>query len=343
MITRLPIVKKNMELGSVGFYEFKRILNCPFGGLAEHKAIEYGKLPETLPNKQLIVGKVFHELMEQAVKVVDRNQLLVFAKSLTDKYQAEYLSYISSKKLGPISGWSEVGKALSSAIKSFSNRQRVSDKKIRNLLSKNNRFKGIPDKYYIDGDDAFLSEYKSSSLYMDGKIKNEYLEQVKYYAYLLKQNYTNLKTVNICIISLSEEKYDFIMTEGEIAKYEVEINNLYESLLGREFEQAFLLDNCMHCQKRPICIDFIENSHSCETGMHIFVVGGVVTDIEIGESASKLTVNNDTINININININNDNGNLSLLISGEEYTFYNLLKVKGEYFYSDNSGIYGKS
>jgi len=216
MIENSPKLKSISSLGTVGFYEFKRLSVCPFGGISARKLLEDGQLPDSIPNKQLIVGNVYHDLMDESKKVSSKQELIGIANKIFAKYENKYRKYIKQKKLGSIRSWSEIGRALGEALKDVGKTGVLGSNSIGILVSKNEKFKGVPDKCVITNSEVNIVEYKSASIFFDGGVKDEYLEQVKFYSYLVRDNFREIEKFRTKLLSLTGETYEVVFEPEDI-------------------------------------------------------------------------------------------------------------------------------
>lgn len=333
MINNYPVIRSISDLGTVGFYEFKRASVCPFGGISESKHLESGYLPEPTPNKQLIIGNLYHELMDEAKKASSKQKLVELANELFVKYQGKYSQFIKKMKLGSIKSWSEIGKALSAALILAGNNHEVASNKLGLLVSKNNRFKGVPDKYTVINTEANIVEYKSASIFVDGKVKDEYLEQVKFYSLLIRENFPDVMVFKARLISLSGESYELEFDIDKIDKYGTEIDRVYNEISNNLSGKNFNFESCINCAKKSICSVFLTESKEYNSHRAVFVLNGSLSLINHESSSCEAHVDG------MVIKFTNTEFVDSLRID-KEYTFYNLFKSKGKYFFTENSGIY---
>ncbi len=49
MIDSLPALKEEIYPGALGFYEYRKCLKCPIGGLTQTKILASGSLPDDIP------------------------------------------------------------------------------------------------------------------------------------------------------------------------------------------------------------------------------------------------------------------------------------------------------
>ena len=64
MYIDIPQIKSDLEVGTLGYYEYRSCLICAFGGLSNNKVLMSGEFPESMPSKRLIIGNIFHNLMD---------------------------------------------------------------------------------------------------------------------------------------------------------------------------------------------------------------------------------------------------------------------------------------
>lgn len=332
MIKDIPTYNKDPEIGTVGFYEFFRMVDCPFGGIDQKKLLLSGELLESPPTKQLIVGRIFHEIMEKAPTFLNQAELLSAMNEIANRYQVEYFSYISRRKLGNIISWSEVGRTFEAASKIVSGERKSKKKETTVLYSRNRKFKGIPDKYSTISELAFLTEYKSSSIYGEGTVKEEYMEQVKFYAHLLSDNYPEVNKVAYSLVSLTGEKYSGELSKKEISEHSQYLSALYDTLEERGIEQAPSADTCRYCIKKPICSSYKAEIAESEGD----VIEGTVSTARKSDGVWKVKIDEKFIEAK------NDFEEFECLDEGKRYTFCGLKKNRDKHIYTTESGIYGQ-
>jgi len=339
MYMDIPQIKSDLEVGTLGYYEYRSCLICVFGGLSNNKVLMSGEFPESIPSKQLIIGNIFHNLMDFARKCSEKSELIFYANQLFVQTEREYFDFIKNNKLGSIKSWSEVGNSLRAAINSVSKAQSLFENNSSLLVSKNNRFRGVPDLYVINGDEVFIREYKSSSLFIDGEIKEEYIDQVKYYAYLIYDNCLELKSFKCEIKSLKGEFFEVFFSQSDLSDYGSQINTSYISIqnaLSRS--NNFEFDNCIRCSKKVVCDEYISKTKAEDIrhSQPVFVLKGVVSSVLSKDSSNLLIIDAHEIIFNGIFDVGNT------FKIGHKYVIYNLIKANRGYLYTSLSGFYGR-
>ncbi len=334
MYSSIPRLKTDIVLGTLGFYEYRRMLDCPFGGISNDKLLESGTLPASLPNKQLIVGLVFHELMEISRRVSTRVEFQNLSRSLLDKMEKEYLCFLKTGNYGSPKGWAEVGKALRIAMANLNGKRKAKSSREGLLFSGDGKFKGIPDKYQIEGTVGYLTEYKSAAIFEEDNLKQSHFEQILFYSFLIKENHPEVRSVRTKVLSLSGDTYEHEFSIEDLENYKNELSKNYLELESSIEKKNFSFEICVSCSKKTICDKFITNSQLLEDKRPVFVVNGFYQSANIKPNCLILKVGGNKIEIN---GFPYDKKELK---NSARYVLFNLKKRKGNLYWSDYTGIY---
>ena len=340
MIDSLPVLKDEIYPGSLGFYEYRRCLKCPIGGLSKTKVLDSGSLPDDIPNKKLIIGNIFHDLMDYAKSGVSKKEILIRADELIKSADISYSEYLQNNKLGSLKSWSEITKAVRTSIESISKNDRsikeaisIKNNKLRSL---DGRFVGVPDKYYFIDDTGYIVEYKTAGLYVDNEINPEYVEQVKFYSVLIYQTYPGTTSIKCIIKSLNGSSWEIVVLPEEAHQYH-EIMNVNYSNIAKSIEDKITTyddQNCVYCKKSVFCDKYLQKCIYIESDKDIYVITGKVVNknneqefiyLDMGGQEIKLSPKGDYYK---SINI------------GEVYTFYNMKMRNKKLMWGQYSGIY---
>ncbi len=323
--------------GTLGFYEYRKCLKCPVGGLSNSKVLATGEFPASIPSKQQIIGNIFHDLMDHASTAKDKDDILDYADTLIGDYEKNHSAFIKQNKLGKLESWSSVTNSIRTALNY--NRQsklnRTTKKAPITLRSPDDRFVGVPDKFYIDDSVGYIIEYKSTDIYVDGRLNEEYIEQVKFYSSLAHLNYPDLVKFNCKIKSLNGSTVDQIFSISELHLYYDEIVNNYLKITDRlrAMDMTFSEEICVFCDKSVVCTEFQKQSVDINSRNDIYIVSGRVTN-----AVSRGDV----------VHIQSDRFDLTIpglrkqdICIGKIYTFYRLHKKnKDKLVWGTQSDIY---
>ena len=326
---------REVELGTLGFYEFFKMKECALGGISIKKIlIDKDALGVEKINKALIIGNFFHSLMDKALDVDSDKELKAYAQDLLSDYSKKYSDYIKKRKLGNIKSWTEISNSLRVALKKYAERsyEKSNGEQIKGLLvSKNENFKGLPDYLSIHDNKAILVEYKSTNIYEDDVVNPMYLEQIKFYSMLVLDLFDSVDEVKALLVSLNGKKYEVIYKRDEILDYKNECNSAYETLKkGKIYENLiFDLEKCKFCDKTLFCSEYMKNIVNVDLNIDVFTINGTVSAI----AGAKLTIEG--------YEVKDLPGFLQEEIEvGKEYRLINLTKKNKTYIFGPNTEVY---
>ena len=335
-VKQLPILNKEFELGCLGFYEMQRVKKCYFGGLANKKVISSGEFLENRVTKNLIVGNFYHDVMEKALTVKEKSELIKYGKSLINKIEKEQEFFIKERKLGSVSSWGDITNALRASILLFNSKVVGKDYKVKpkKLVSKDGLFKGVPDFYSIDNEKGTLIEYKSANLIDKSKTKQDYLEQIEFYSVLLFENFLDLQVLDASIISLGGQKTTKVFTREEVVKIGDRLRKEYVAIKKNSSLFSYEIENCCYCSKKELCETYKQEITSVKTDRDIYVVEGKFLRSEKTENGRVLFFDKFKVKLR--------NFVLELEV-GNSYLLSNIFKVNDYFVIGVNSHVYSKN
>ncbi len=270
MISSIPISKKEISIESLGFYEFNKCLSCIGKGLDFIKVFVGDQPSEQRVNKQQIVGIIFHNLIDKARELSNKKELLEFASDLIKEQEAKHTQFLKDKKLGSIKSWSDVTRAIQISFNYLgrSLQSGNNEKRPKKLVTKDSRFKGVPDYYCVIDNVATVVEYKSTSIFNDNKPKKDYVNQLKFYCSLILDNFEECQQFECALESLGGAQWKMILSKEEVQEYSNYLNSKYDEFLKKVSDDNiynFSDENCEYCEKKIICDLYKQKCHEIES------------------------------------------------------------------------------
>ena len=186
-------------INSLSFWRYIRLRKCFLSGAFP----EFIESPYTVPKirtRVQYVGKIFHLSMEKYFEMTSEG--IVSTKKTREEFNKiiasiteEITQEPASAHLGNPRGWPELV-LLYEKISKLSNRQ-VNNEHSSNrmiklekmLFSSDGKLSGQPDALFISDELVKIVDYKSGSLQREGELKEEYIEQLYFYSYLVEEKY----------------------------------------------------------------------------------------------------------------------------------------------------------
>lgn len=337
MLELIPKLKADMKLGTLGFYEFLRAKNCPLSGLAEHKALEEGAIPDSSPSKQQIIGEFFHKIMENIGEFNDRTEFKAFSTQIISELNLKYKRYIEFYKWGGLEAWADITAVLKNAIPLIGKKGKFKINKETLIISQNNYFAGRPDFYYFDGTTAYLGDYKSNEIYQNGNIKENYYEQLKFYTMLILETRPDVALVNAKIIPLNGNIFECSFSPGEIAKFSCGYKEDYVSIV-HQLQIGNLTkpskDGCLFCRYKVCCPAFKNFQNQFDQTQSIFCISGVFVEKTVHNDFIEIKVDNHLVNARVT-DFPSDK-----LDKNKTYTITNLRRINSGFAWSIDSRVY---
>jgi hypothetical protein len=193
-----------------------------------------------------------------------------------DRVASDTASDPSSQHLGDIRLWpelAEIYRSLSRMVESRRSTSHSAGLQVHSeemLYSKDKLLGGQLDAFFKDADGIDLVDYKSGAITDSDLPKEDYVNQLYFYAYLLLENYgvyprsltltgKNLESVKL---DVSEDRSRELAQEMRalLATYNAAISQPYS--LDKFTNPSS--DNCVFCDAKPVCSRFWEAAGSME-------------------------------------------------------------------------------
>lgn len=263
--------------------QYYSMRNCAYKSILSEA---YGKTPLLPLSPAAYLGSVLHKILELIATGIIRNE---------DDFNKHFDEQISSVEEELRNRGYGFFIPLQKNVKDFGMKKILLKGHLRNvserpsprsemkfqtekwLVSKDNLIAGKIDLVVEDRGQTEIIDFKTGAITQDilddsgelfTKIKLEYQEQVKMYAYLYYEN-TGIFPTNLSIVDLSKRKFYIDFTRGECLDLYKEAKNLLritnESIDKESFSANPNTENCKYCLYRPGCsfyLKFIESDHS---------------------------------------------------------------------------------
>lgn len=280
-------------LESIGFYELEKLSDCELSGLA-HRISFADWVPDELPSRAVIVGRFYHDLMESDFKSQANNEDYEFVRFLISKYRVEISSNPRLKSLGDPGTWKEINEAAKAYLQSNSGKsgRNATDSEVKKLYSKSRLLVGKPDFLRIAENKAELREFKSSEIYSEGDLVEKHLRQIKYYAYLVFENF-EVTLVSASIVGLAGHEVPFQITKEDALAFGEECENKVKEAWKKirsstnPQELAVIGSWCKHCSLKPACTTFQQNQMLNEDFNGHRTIRGILQRVTGSENSPK--------------------------------------------------------
>lgn len=247
---------------AIGFYDLEKLSDCELSGLASKIAFAQW-LPDELPTRAVIVGRFYHDLMESETRSRANNEDYEFVRSLISKYRTEIITHSRLRGLGDPGTWKEINDAAKSYLLSnFDHEQPTDSRRVKDkLYSKSGFFVGKPDLLFIAADNAELKEFKSSLIYSDGDLVQKHIRQLKFYAYLVFENF-DVSSVTASLIGLAGHEAPIRISKDDAMQFgresEAKVAGAWSRIRAAKHpgEVAMTGAWCKYCSLRPACNSF---------------------------------------------------------------------------------------
>lgn len=266
-IFKAPKIVALNKIQNVGFYDYLAMRECVLKSLNSEISLSTSRQPE-LPSKATMVGRFHHKVFEYACTAKSRSSLRAKIEDQIQNLQKEVDGWSHLKRYGTVSGWDEINASAISAVNFFKFHQSDffvdGSRFIEKLLISNEMLlKGKPDYFSIKSSNAFVREYKSSSLRDEnGNLREEYRLQGLFYAVLIYDNF-NVENIEISLESIHSDRFVFSVSKIESEKFRqsviTEVGKAND--LISQNANNIKLENpssvaCQYCKNKIVCTSF---------------------------------------------------------------------------------------
>jgi len=288
---RAPTIISIGPLIDITFSQWIALNQCPLKG-ALRSAILDGELPKPPITRASLVGIFHHEAMEQVALEHSAKVIRRTLESRIEEMQQIVSNLPHLRRLGSVSGWPEINRSVTIAQElssSWAGTEKVDRREHTelDLQSKSGLLKGRPDFFSVHEAVADLREYKTGGIReKDGLLRCDYLDQVKFYAYLIVDTF-QVETVNASIESLSGDRCEeqislerAIQFGASVEMSLAEFNRQNEKCGAWEVLAAPTRDACTFCLGRPVCRAFKKSQDQLELEGEQYVLEGHLLGVE---------------------------------------------------------------
>jgi len=196
-INDLPKIVGIDPLKSISYSTYLKTNSCILNSIPNQNVLIHGSLTlnKRIPNKQVIIGNYFHNLLEETahIKTINVKELYRRFNEICDKQLlniTKKIKVMDKEFSSSIIYWSEIGDIQVTVWKILQDRLETNGKYYpeKKLFSKNGKVFGIIDELQTNNSLLTLTEYKSVYKTTPETI-SKYLDQVYLYAYLIYENY----------------------------------------------------------------------------------------------------------------------------------------------------------
>ncbi len=266
MITGLRPIK------SLSYWRYTRMKKCQISG-AYPFSVCGPPLPRTIQGRAQLLGVIFHSLMESFHMLASNGNLnaKAFRHEFTrvlENISGEARSRPSSRHLGDPRLWPELTEIYRNLTDLIERKLATPDSAQTNVYTEKTLYSndrllfGQIDAFFIQSDGIDLVDYKSGSMVDEELPKEDYANQLYFYAYLIHQVHgiypRSLALVgkdSSCLkIQPSPERSETIAREMKTI-----LSNYNEQIKKPIVMDSFAnpnIDNCVFCDAKPVCESF---------------------------------------------------------------------------------------
>src|SRR5690606_38191917 len=210
-----------------------------------------GSLANKEANRQQIVGDFFHSLMDFVSKDTSRELLASESRNIIRNLVEKYKSYFSLNSTQKMEEWAEVSIAMRHALSKQQVSSTLSNASKETLISSHDgKFKGKPDLYVLEKNKALVVDYKSSSIFLNNRPKDDYVMQLEFYSMLIFDKYADVQICECKLQGLKGEEHVFIIKRDvDYLKVKEKFQGMYDSIaseLGKGNRTKFSEEACIY-------------------------------------------------------------------------------------------------
>lgn len=259
-------------LRSLSFSRYRRLRKCQLSGALLFNQSR-GTLPRPSTGRLQVLGEIFHAVMRtvnkaMGVKPLSPADVRTTFNNVVDDAHARIQAAACSRHLGDPRRWSELTDVYRSVtdLSQMPGRDdstaKVEVHAEEEIHCKDLLLVGTPDAYFIRSDGIELVDYKSG-LVSEGDDSNlEHIEQLYFYAYLIREKYGSYPSAlrliglngEVVEVVPAPERSDALASDMKmtLAGY----NTLAAQGASPEKAASPRPDSCIFCEAKPICKAF---------------------------------------------------------------------------------------
>lgn len=276
----IPSPDSLLPIKSLSYWRFARMNKCLLSGAYPGSVISKAGRPTTNSRSQLI-GKIFHSQMEVLHGLISAGSLSQsdFRKGFNNTIEGiakDIERDAATRHLGDIRQWAEITdiylslRDLLKFHREAANITKVETHSEETLHSKDKLLFGQLDAFFIGDCGIDLVDYKSGTMTEGEMPKEDYANQLYFYAYLIEENYgTYPKTLKLIGRDLGE------MSIEPAPKTSVQLANqmrsrllAYNDLVSKPDYMDKITnpsaENCSYCDAKSVCNAFWKNAKRME-------------------------------------------------------------------------------
>lgn len=290
MIHQLPKILRVSQFEHVTYSQLVDLQKCFLRGAAGQLVLSV-PLPDPIPTRASIVGTFHHQAMEAATLGLEQDQLEKRLEGMIAATQVTVSACPHLRRLGPVSNWDEINRSFTTAMRRFRAQRGGTAFEVvqseRLLASSDGALIGKPDRYAIIGDRAVLKDFKTSALRdSQGKIREEYLAQLRFYAALLVDNYP-VTEVAAQLESSTDGEFSLVIGADEARRFATDVKGILTDVNRRiaDLHSALDLaspssDACNYCSLRIVCSPFASRQNDLSLERAQFVLTATVRSVQ---------------------------------------------------------------
>ncbi len=261
-----------VPIKALSYWRYTRLKKCKLSGAYPNSVIPKAALPNPQTRAQ-VIGNIFHAQMEAITALiadgnVDGSKFRDSFNLVLNQVSAKLATDSSSNYLGEIASWPEIAEVYSSLSRLVQEKRtafRTAAVQVfteKTLHSRDQTLFGQPDAFFVHDDGIDLVDYKSGSLQDDELLKQDYVDQLYFYAFLISENFDRyprslrLTAKNLYSVDIPPDQARSLFIATEMRRTLDEYNN---SLRLESSPMQFAnpaTANCVFCDAKPVCTPF---------------------------------------------------------------------------------------
>lgn len=261
-----------LPIKSLSYWRYTRMARCPLSGAYPSSVVSPTGRPSTNSRAQLI-GKIFHSQMEVMHGLISTGNLTPADfrsgfNSTIEGIARDVERDAASRHLGDIRLWPELNeiytslKGLVEFHRQSTNKTPIKTHSEETLYSQDKLLFGQLDAFFVDEAGIDLVDYKSGAMNEGDAPKEDYVNQLYFYAYLIKENYGTYPR-KLMLIGRNMETIELpgsVVRSIEIAAEMRSTLSKYNEVISTpNYLQQITkpsTDNCSRCDAKPVCQAF---------------------------------------------------------------------------------------
>lgn len=289
----IPSPNSLLPIKSLPYWRFARMNKCLLSGVYPGSVVSKAGRPTTNSRSQLI-GTIFHSQMEVlhgliAAGNLSQSNFRDGFNNAIDGIARDIERDAVTRHFGDIRQWPEITDiylSLRDILRLHRERASVAKVEIHSeewIYSKDEQLFGRPDAFFISAAGIDLVDYKSGSMLEGDSLKEDYSNQLYFYAYLIEEKYgkypKSLKLIgrDLGEMSIEPAPKTSVQLADQMRSKLREYNDLVSKPSYMDKITSPSAENCSYCDAKSVCNAFWKNAKQMELPNRAHAVVGTQT------------------------------------------------------------------